>query len=178
MVSIVFGCLIGWIGRRGRIHSFVAIAITCVCLGDMSFQNGVMPRLSQGNMILVARNEDWRSAIRWVNQHEDDLSIASVWVDPGLIEQVEPDVIVKDPIRENYFRFVADGPYRFNDTIQVIGMGRRATDAWQIQCQSGDAGKRTLLLTRRMPSRELFQSPKVQVRSFGAVFLLSSLPEN
>lgn len=172
MICVLFGCLIGWIAQGQRASRFIAIGVMCFCLGDMSWQSGVLPKLYQGNPRLAVRGEGWRAAIRWINQHEEALSIASVWVDPALIEQDEPNVIVVDTIHENYFRFVADGPYQFHDSIDVIGTGRNATDDWLKQCQSGDAGRETVLLTRRRISRELLESTKLNVRSFGSVKLL------
>ena len=172
MICVLFGCMVGWISQGQRTNQFTAMIVMCFCLGDMGWQSGVLPKLYRGNPKLVVRDEGWRTATRWINQHKETLSIASVWVDPALIEQDEPSVIVANAIREHYFRFVADGPYRLDDAIEVIGTGRNATDEWLKLCQSGDAGLKTVLLTRRRISRELLGSTNLNVKSFGRVKVL------
>lgn len=172
MIGVMFGCLIGWIAQGGAANRFIAIGSMCFCLGVMSWQNGVLPKIYHGNPRQVVRGENWRAAIRYVNQHREVLSIESVWVDPALIEQDEQEVIVEDATRENYFRFVADGPYRFDDAIEVIGTGRNATEDWLKHGELSDDGKRTVLLTRRRVSRESFDSTTMKVRSFGSVKII------
>lgn len=179
MLCIGFGLIIGAI-RNGDLrvvyqsqwlHRGVAVTVMLLSLGMMSSHDGLIRKIVRGQTRLVTRGEDWRSAIDWIREHQDDLTINEVWIDPNLVEQNTSSFRVTDLIEEQYFRFVVDGPYRLPRGIGKLGTGRDATNDWVrlINETNEKTTRRTILLTRR----SILNSPSnVAIEPFGRVRIL------
>ncbi|TWU42225.1 hypothetical protein Poly41_05210 [Novipirellula artificiosorum] len=151
-------------GPRLRDSALLLVAVGLLTM-VMSGQ-GTLAKAWRGQW-LVYRGENWRDAIRFVN--EAVASDGMIWLDPGLIETASLD----SPRRleqGEYLRFVVDGPYAVRRDLGVVLSNHRK---WVEVTKEG--GFPNLLLTRH-PVSALARhvDEQVQLRNYGNVAVAHS----
>ena len=177
-----FGFVLG--SRRASV-SLSAVA-GCALLGILLGHQGTLNVWWSGRTQLVFRGEDWRGAIRWVNEQSKEGS-NHFSIDSGLIEaQVIWGGIsmTRDPVRDEYLCYPASSVYRIPKIKRY--RGRDSVSRWknyrhlENDLQPGDTPLVYWLISRK-PQAELgldcerqsiAQFSKPTYRRFGRVWVV------
>lgn len=156
----IFAAVVG--GAVGSMMSWrsARIVIATLLVAGLAYQQGNVIRLRPHPVALVARGEDWRSAMRWASTHA--LEHDRIYLDSGLIEARDwlgPQAAMTPPTgaQLNYLVFPALGPYRIDREVQPIGPDLLPLDAfgekWHASRAAASASGRSIIVTRRPASR-------------------------
>jgi hypothetical protein len=115
----MFAALVGVAVGRFQISNFrfqiPAFAIAGVILLGLTYSQGVLQTAIKNPLLLAYRGEDWRGAIRWIDQHTTTSDL--LLLDSGLIEAKiwhprYPSAWHPSDLRERYLLLPALGPYQ------------------------------------------------------------------
>ncbi|TWU57265.1 glycosyltransferase family protein [Rubripirellula reticaptiva] len=163
------------VGMGGAVASVPAFIrgsnwlVAAVMISGLTWQQGTMTSLVRSpRSVIVARGEDWRGAVDWVNDNAmpDD----RILLDAGLIEARTIEISAASYQVKQYLSYPIMGPYEIRQDVEAIG-----PDLGKITVTPD---KSVLIITRR-PMARIDESvfPKAEIHGFGGVSVIR-LPAN
>ncbi|MEM6980972.1 MAG: hypothetical protein AAF539_15025 [Planctomycetota bacterium] len=143
---------------------WTAFAGVLLVIGLM-WSQGTAASVLHGRGDWVHRHENWREAFAWISQSIDDGQPATVWIDPGLVEQSSVEFLAQtdsdSPKVAQYLTFVARGAYRLPANTGVRLFRQADFDAYVSKTMSS-----WVLITRSKRSQMLTSARR---HSFGSI---------
>tara|TARA_R110002049_G_scaffold2750_9_gene22364 strand:- start:34066 stop:35664 length:1599 start_codon:yes stop_codon:yes gene_type:complete len=198
----MFAALVGAAVGRFETSNFrfpvARFVVAATLIVGLTYSQGVMQTAASDPSRLAVRGEDWRGAIRWINQHTT--SSDRLFLDSGLIEQrrwvphMYPPNWQPASFHEQYFSLPVSGPYQTrlchpigrtsNSLKSHIYNDARFRSQWLINVQALPAQQRRFVFLSRRPAdqqdlasikamdRKYIDPDAVEVHGFGGVSVM------